>query len=474
MTETLKTDILVIGAGSGGLSVAAGTSQMGAKTVLIERGKMGGDCLNYGCVPSKSMLASAHLAEGIRQGQAFGIKTEKVTVDFGRVHDHIHEVIASIAPNDSQERFEGLGVRVIRESARFTGPREVQAGDIVVQARRIVIAAGSSPMIPRIPGLDQVPFFSNETIFDNRQRPDHLIVIGGGPIGMELAQAHRRLGARVTVLEIAKALGKDDSELAAVVLERVRREGVVIQEGIEIEEVVRREGGIGVIIKKNGKQEVIEGSHLLVAVGRKANVEELNLEAADIEYTPKGIKVDDRLRTTNHKVFAIGDVTGGLQFTHIASYHAGIVIRNALFRLPSKVDYRAAPWVTYTDPELAQVGLTEAQAREKHSDIQVLRWEFEENDRAHTERSTVGLAKVITTKRGKILGATLVASHAGELLQPWCLAISQKLKVGALANLIVPYPTLGEVNKRAAGSYYTPKLFSDFTRRVVRFLAMFG
>lgn len=474
MTETIKTDILVIGAGSGGLSVAAGTSQMGARTVLIERGKMGGDCLNYGCVPSKSMLAAAHLAEGARQGQAFGINTEKVTVDFARVHDHIHEVIASIAPNDSQERFEGFGVRVIRESARFIGPREVQAGDTVVQARRIVIAAGSSPMVPSIPGLDQVPFFTNETVFDNRQCPDHLIVIGGGPIGMELAQAHRRLGAQVTVLEIARALGKDDPELAAVVLDRLRREGVVIQQGIEIEEVAGREGGIAVTIKKEGKQEVIEGSHLLVAVGRKANVEDLNLEAAGIEYTPKGIKVDERLRTTNHKVFAIGDVTGGLQFTHIASYHAGIVIRNALFRLPSKVDYRAAPWVTYTHPELAQVGLTEAQAREKHSDIQVLRWEFEENDRAHTERSTVGLAKVIITRRGKILGATLVGSHAGELLQPWCLAISQKLKVGALANLIAPYPTLGEVNKRAAGSYYTPKLFSDFTRRMVRFLAMFG
>lgn len=474
MTETIKTDILVIGAGSGGLSVAAGTSQMGAKTVLIEHGKMGGDCLNYGCVPSKSMLASAHLAEGARQGRAFGINAEKVDVDFGRVHDHIHEVIASIAPNDSQERFEGFGVRVIRESARFSGRREVRAGDTVVQARRIVIATGSAPMIPPIPGLDQVPFLTNETVFDNRERPTHLIIIGGGPIGMELAQAHRRLGAQVTVVEIARALGKDDPELAAVVLERVRKEGVVIQEGIKIEQVARREGGVAVTISHDGKQEIIEGSHLLVAVGRKANVEDLNLEVGGIEYTPKGIKVDERLRTTNHKVFAIGDVTGGFQFTHIANYHAGIVIRNALFRLPSKVDYRAVPWVTYTDPELAQVGLTEAQAREKHSDIQVLRWEFEENDRAHTERSTGGLAKVITTKRGRILGATLVGPHAGELLQPWCLAISQKLKVGAMANLIVPYPTLGEVNKRAAGSYYTPKLFSDFTRRIVRFLAMFG
>jgi len=474
MVEKLKTDILVIGAGSGGLSVAAGTSQMGAATVLIERGKMGGDCLNYGCVPSKAMLAAAQVAETARRGSAFGIHTGAINIDFGRVHDHVHEVIAAIAPHDSVERFEGLGVRVIKETARFIGPREVQAGDQVIGARRIVIATGSSPMIPPIPGLDKVPFFTNETIFDNRVGPKQLIVIGGGPIGMELAQAHRRLGTEVTVLEMFTALGKDDPELASVVLDRLKEEGIMIHEGIKIEGVARRGDGVAVTITREGTQRVIEGSHLLVATGRKPNIADLNLEAAGIDYTPKGIQVDRRLRTSNNKVFAIGDVVGGLQFTHVASYHAGIVIRNALFHLPAKVDYRAVPWVTYTDPELAQVGMTEAQAKERHPDLKVLRWSFAENDRAQTERATVGLAKVIVTGKGHILGATLVGTHAGELLHPWVLAIDQKLKIGAMAGLIAPYPTLGEVNKRAASGYYTPKLFSNFTRRLVRFLRLFG
>ncbi|MDQ2695880.1 MAG: FAD-dependent oxidoreductase [Pseudomonadota bacterium] len=473
MPDTIKTDICVIGAGSGGLTVAAGASQMGADTVLIERGRMGGDCLNYGCVPSKAMLAAAHAAHAARHGGAFGVSASDVSVDFGRVNDHIHEVIAAIAPNDSVERFEGLGVRVIRADARFTGDRTLQAGDVTVSARRVVIATGSSPMTPPIPGLDQVAYFTNETIFDNRTLPEHLLVIGGGPIGLELAQAHRRLGARVTVLEAAQALGKDDPDLAAVVLARLREEGVVIHDKVKIERVNGGEG-IKITLSGDGVPESVEGSHLLVATGRKANVDGLDLEKAGVNYSPKGIAVDDRLRTSNHKIFAIGDVTGGYQFTHMASYHAGIAIRNALFRLPSKVSHRAVPWVTYTDPELAQVGLTEAGARQRHSDIQVLRWTFEENDRAHAERAGEGVCKVMVTRRGEILGATLVGRHAGELLQPWIVAVSQKLKIGALANIIAPYPTLAEVNKRAAGSYYTPKLFNDTVRKVVRLLAKLG
>ena len=474
MTPTLKTDILVIGAGSAGLSVAAGASQMGADTVLIERGKMGGDCLNYGCVPSKAMLAAGQLAADARRSESFGIIAEP-QINFARVQDHVSQVIAAIAPNDSVERFEGFGVKVIREAARFVGPRRVQAGDAVISARRIVIATGSSPMVPPIPGLDQTPFLTNETVFANRTLPRHLIVIGGGPIGMELAQAHRRLGARVTVLEGQRALGKDDPELTAMVLDRLRKEGIDIHENAGVSRVdPDGDGGVRVTIEQNGNKTTLTGSHLLVATGRKANVDSLDLEAGGIEYTPKGIKVDQRLRTSDKKVFAIGDVAGGLQFTHVASYHAGIVIRNALFHLPAKVDYKAVPWVTYTDPELAHVGLTEAQARDQHGNIEVLRWSLEENDRAQAERATEGLIKVVIDRKSRIVGATLAGRHAGELIHPWVLAVGEGMKIKTLASYIAPYPTLGEIGKRAAGSFYSPKLFSDKTRRVVRLLRWLG
>jgi len=476
MTEIITPDICVIGAGSGGLSTAAGASQMGAETVLVEKGEMGGDCLNTGCVPSKSIIAAAHYAKAHEDGKSFGVNGVQPTIDFQAVHDHVHGVIASIAPHDSVERFEGMGVRVIQEKAVFAGPREVHAGDKVIRARRFVIATGSSAMVPPIPGLNEVPFLTNETVFDLNQRPDHLIVIGGGPIGMELAQAHRRLGARVTVLEIFRALSKDDPELTSVVLDQVRRDGVEILDGVKINGIAPGGGqqAIAVTIETQGAERVIEGSHLLIAAGRAPNVMGLDLESAGIEYSKKGITVDARLRTSNKRVFAMGDVIGGYQFTHVAGYHAGIVIRNALFRLPAKVDYRALPWVTFTDPELAHVGLTEEQAREAHNEIRVLRWPFGENDRAQAERTTDGLIKVVTDKKGRILGASIVGAHAGELLLPWILAIQQKHKIGTMASIIAPYPTLSEVSKRLAGSFFTGTLFSDRTRRIVRFLSKFG
>jgi pyruvate/2-oxoglutarate dehydrogenase complex dihydrolipoamide dehydrogenase (E3) component len=467
----IKTDICVIGAGSGGLSVAAGAAQMGASTVLIERGAMGGDCLNYGCVPSKSMLAAARAADTIRHAGRFGVNGHEPQIDFNRVHDHIHGVIAAIAPNDSVERFEGLGVKVIRAGARFTGPRTVEANGDTIKARRFVLATGSRAAHPPIPGLGDVPFLTNETIFERRSAPEHLIVIGGGPIGAEMAQAHRRLGAEVTVLQKGAILPKDDPDLVGVVRNRLTAEGVDLREGVEIIRVERHGNGIAAVLSDGTR---IEGSDLLVAAGRQANVDGLGLEAAGIEFSPKGVKTDARLRTTNRRVFAVGDVAGGPQFTHIASYHAGIVIRNILFRLPAKVDYSALPWVTYTDPELAHVGLTEAQAREAHKDVTVLTWGFEENDRAQAERETEGKVKVLTLPNGRILGASIVGQHAGELIQVWCLAISQKLKIGAIASMIAPYPTLGEAGKRAAGAFYTPKLFSGRTRGLVRFLSWFG
>jgi pyruvate/2-oxoglutarate dehydrogenase complex dihydrolipoamide dehydrogenase (E3) component len=467
----IRTDICVIGAGSGGLSVAAGAAQMGASTVLIERGAMGGDCLNYGCVPSKSLIAAARAADTIRHAGRFGVNGHEPRIDFGRVHDHIHGVISAIAPNDSVERFEGLGVKVIRATARFIGPGTVEADGATIKARRFVLATGSRAAHPPIPGLDDVPFLTNETIFERKSAPEHLIVIGGGPIGMEMAQAHRRLGADVTVLQKGSILPKDDPDLVTVVRNRLTAEGVDLREGVEIASVERHGNGIAAVLSDGAR---IEGSDLLVAAGRQANVDGLGLEAAGIEFSPKGVKTDARLRTTNRRVFAVGDVAGGPQFTHIAGYHAGIAIRNILFRLPAKVDYSALPWVTYTNPELAHVGLTESQAREAHKDVKTLTWGFDENDRAQTERETEGKVKVLILPNGRILGASIVGPHAGELIQVWCLAISQKLKIGAIASMIAPYPTLGEAGKRAAGAFYTPKLFSGRTRSLVRFLSWFG
>lgn len=474
MTETLSVDLCVIGGGSGGLSVAAGASQMGARVVLLERGKMGGDCLNYGCVPSKAMIAAAHAAHAIRRARRFGIEAGEPAVDFGRVHAHVHGVIGAIAPHDSVERFEGLGVKVIQEHGRFIGRNRVQAGDTVIEAKRFVISTGSRAGVPPIPGIETVPYLTNETVFDLEAAPEHLIVVGGGPIGSELAQAHRRLGCRVTILEMFKILGKDDPELTEVVTNRMRGEGISMREGIKVLGIEPSGAGIAVRIEENGVEERIEGSHLLVSAGRIPNLDGLDLEKAGIEYDKRGVKVDARLRTTNRKVFAIGDAAGGFQFTHVAGYHAGIVIRNALFRLPAKVDYTALPWVTYTDPELAHIGLTEAQAREKFGDIRVLRHGYAENDRAQAEAETDGFVKVITTAKGVVVGASIVGAHAGELIQCWLLPIGKKMKVGQIAGLIIPYPTLGEINKRAAGSFFTPTLFSDRTRKVVRFLLRFA
>lgn len=471
----IKADICVIGGGSGGLGVAAGASQMGATTVLFERGKMGGDCLNYGCVPSKALLGAGRTAHAHHHAGAFGISATAPQVDFQAVHDHVHGVIGAIAPHDSVERFQGLGVNVIQESARFTSSNTVEGdGGTQVKARRFIVATGSSAGVPPIPGINDVPFFTNETIFDNTECPAHLIVIGAGPIGLEMAQAHHRLGAKVTVLEMFRAFARDDQELAEIVVTAIRGEGVELREGIAIDRVEKAGEGVSVVLKSDAGEEAVTGSHLLIAAGRTANLDGLNLEAAGVEYTPKGVTVDARLRSTNKHIFAIGDVAGGYQFTHVAGYHAGIVIRNALFRIPAKVDYRAVPWVTFTDPELANVGLSEDQAREQHGEIRVLRWPFAENDRAQADRVTDGFVKVITTPKGRILGAAIVGDHAGELLQPWILAIQSKLKIGAMASIIAPYPTLGEVNKRAAGSFYVPKLFSPRTRSIVRFLAKFG
>ena len=475
MTETIDTDICIIGGGSGGLSVAAGAAQMGARVVLLEGGEMGGDCLNYGCIPSKSLIAAAHNAHQVRSGARFGVKAAAPEIDMAGVRDHVKGVIAGIAPHDSQERFEALGVRVIREYGKFTGPRSLEAGTYDIRAKRFVIATGSSPLVPPIPGVDETPFFTNETIFEIAEPIGHLLVIGGGPIGMEIAQSHARLGAKVTVIEGLRALGPDDPELSEIVKQQVAADGVDIREGAMVKKISGTSGAVTVEAEVEGSTERFEGTHLLLAVGRKPNLEKLNLAAAGVETGRGGIVVDARLRTTNRKIFAIGDAAQGYKFTHIAGYHAGIVIRNVLFRLPAKVDYRAVPWVTYTSPELAQIGLKESEAREKFgADIRVLRADFADNDRARAERETAGFVKVITKKNGVIVGASMVGEKAGEVIQSWSLPIAKGMKVKDVAGLILPYPTLGEINKRAAGSFYTPSLFSDRTRKIVRFLLSFG
>ncbi len=463
-SKRIKTDVCVIGAGSGGLSVAAGAVQMGATVVLLEGHKMGGDCLNFGCVPSKALIAAAKHAEAMRTGEAFGVTPVSPEVSYGAAKDHVHRVIETIAPVDSQERFEGLGVHVIREYGRFISETEVQAGDTIIEARRFVIATGSRPFVPPIPGIDDVPYETNETIFDLREKPEHLIVIGGGPIGMEMAQAHRRLGSRVTVIEGAKALGKDDPELAEIVLEQLRSEGVAIAENAQASRVSGKAGAIRVETKDG---QVFDGSHLLVAVGRKANIEKLDLDKAGVRHD-RAVEVGPDLRTMNRRVYAVGDVAGSLQFTHVAGYHAGVVIRSILFGLPAKAKTAHIPWATYTDPELAQVGLTEEQARKAHGDrLEVVRFPYHENDRAIAEGKTAGLIKVMVV-RGRPVGASIVGAQAGELIGLWALVIANGLKMSSVANMVAPYPTLTEVSKRAAGAYFSPRLFdSPAVKRIV-------
>ncbi len=466
--KRMKVDICVIGGGSGGLSVAAGAVQMGATVVLLEGHKMGGDCLNYGCVPSKALIASAKQAHAMSHGEPYGVKPVDADVDYAAAKDHVHNVIETIAPVDSVERFEGLGVQVIEEFGRFISRTEVQAGDTVIEARRFVVATGSGPFVPPIDGLGGVKHYTNEDIFDLRTRPEHLIVIGGGPIGMEMAQAHVRLGSNVTVIEGAKAFGNDDPEMAAIVLENLRAEGVEIIEGAQAERISGKGDQITVHTPKGD----VTGSHLLMAVGRKVNIDKLNLEAGGIAFDRRGLKVGDDLRSvTNKKVYAAGDVAGGLQFTHVAGYHAGVLIRSLLFGLPSKQKTAHIPWATYTDPELAQVGLTEAQAIEKHGDkLEVVRFDMHHNDRLIAERKNKGLIKVMVVK-GRPVGASIAGPSAGELIGMWAMAIANNMKMSAIANTVLPYPTVSEVNKRAAGAYFSPRLFeSDTVKRVVRFV----
>ncbi len=465
----VSVDLCVIGAGSGGLSVAAGAAQLGRSVALIEKGEMGGDCLNYGCVPSKAMIAAANAAHAARAAAKYGVDAAP-RVDYARVIDHVAGVLAGIAPQDSQERFEGLGGQVCRDTAAFVGPREVRAGDTLIAAKHIVLATGSAPVAPPIDGLDAVPYFTNETLFTNRVQPTHLLILGGGPIGAEMAQAHARLGSKVTMIDAAQILAREAREAVEILRASLAADGVDILENVSATRVAASGDEINLTLS-DGR--VVAGSHLLVAVGRRATLTGLGLDKAGIETDAKGLILDDRLRTTNKRVYAVGDVAGGAQFTHVAGDHASTVVRNVLFKVPAKRRDHLAPRVTYTDPEIASVGLNEDDARAKDGAARSAHWTFAENDRAKTERREDGFIRVSVAKNGAILGATIVGKGAGDEIGAWARAMAAGQKIKSFTDMIAPYPTRSEVSKRVAGAYYTPTLFSDRTRRLVKWLSLF-
>lgn len=463
-------DIAIIGAGSGGLTVAAVAAQLGLRVALIEENKMGGDCLNTGCVPSKSLIAAAKAAHTIQTSTKFGVKGTVPEINFAKVMEHVSGVIQTLSANDSVERFEQLGAKVILARAKFIDPKTIEVGGIRLSARRFVIATGSSPSVPPISGLQQTPFLTNETIFKLKEQPQHLIVIGGGPVGCELAQAFLFLGSKVTLLEAFTIMPHDEADLVDMLRKELQSQGLNLHERVKVLSTKRVNDSIEVVIDLQGRQQTVTGTHLLVSAGRQANVQHLDLEKAQVKYTPKGIQVDAKLRTTNKKIYAIGDVAGSYQFTHISSYHAGIVIRNAIFKLPARVDYRSIPWVTYTTPELAHAGLTTEQAAQQKITVSSIELALDKNDRAQTERETIGKIKVLISKRGKILGASILAQNAGELILPWVMLINKGESLSTLTNTIVPYPTLSELSKQLASQFYAPSLFSKNVRRLVQIL----
>lgn len=470
MTVT-TVDVCVIGAGAAGLSVAAGAAQLGLKTTLVERGEMGGECLNSGCVPSKALLAAAKRAHAIRQPNFRGVGGQEPHVDFGKVKESVSDVISAIAPNDSVERFEGLGVHVIKGVAKLQSANLIQVGPDTIHARWIVLATGSRASIPPIPGLQRERILTNETIFTVRERPSHLVIVGGGPIGVEMAVAHRRLGAPVTLLERARVLPLDEPELVDALRASLREEGIDIFEDASIDALHHGENSTRIAFTAGDSSRTISASHVLVAAGREPVVEGLGLEAAGIKFGPRGIVVDSRLRAGPANIFAVGDVADAPHFTHVAAYHAGIVIRNIAFRMPASVNYDALPWVTYSDPELAHVGLTEADARRRLGEsVRSHTLPFKRNDRAVAEFSTSGVIKVVTGKRGRLLGVSILAPGAGEMIAMWCLAIRRGLTMRAIAELMLPYPTFGEIGKAVAGEYYRDTLFSAKVKRIVRAL----
>jgi len=440
-------DLVVIGGGAGGLVVASAASQLKAKVVLVEKHRLGGDCLWYGCVPSKSLIHASRVAHTVRNSADFGISTEHQEINFSRVIDYVQEIIARIEPQDSVSRFENLGVEVIFGSGYFEDNQTFIVNDRKLTARAFVIATGSRPAVPQIPGLTEAGYLTNEDIFLLKQPPKTVAILGGGPIGCEIGQAWQRLGIQVTLIHSrSQILPREEPEVSEVIENRWRREGITIYKDTQVERV-------DVV---NGKKQLETSSgkiivdDILVATGRLPNVESLNLEGAGVKYNSQGIEVNSKLQTSNRKIYACGDVIGGYRFTHVAALEATVVIKNALFLPINKIDYTVIPWATFTDPEIARVGLGEAEARQRYGkDVYILKHDFLEVDRAQTESHTEGFLKIITRGNGKILGAHVVGTSGGELISEIVLAMSHGLKVSALSGIHI-YPTLTEVNSKAA------------------------
>lgn len=453
-------DLVVIGGGSGGLVVASAASQLKAKVALIEKNRLGGDCLWYGCVPSKSLIHASRVAYTVNQSHRFGINTSTAEINFTQVINYVQEVISQIEPQDSPARFENLGVEVIFGSGKFTDTKTFVVNNRQLTARAFVIATGSRPAIPPIPGLVEAGYLTNEEIFSITQRPSSLAVIGGGPIGCELGQAFHRLGIKVTLIHSqTQILAKEEPEVAAVIEKQLRQEGINIFKNTKIKQ----------IDLVNGQKQITTNSTtitvdaILVATGRLPNLESLDLATAGVKFNNEGIQVNQKLQTTNPKIYACGDVIGGYRFTHAAALEATVVIKNTLFLPVSKIDYRVIPWATFTDPEIARVGLGEKEARQRYgNDVYILKHSFSDVDRAQTEGNTTGFAKIITRGNGAILGAHIVGPLAGELIAEIVLAMSQGLKISALSGIHI-YPTLGEVNSKASLSLTKQKYAQNQT-----------
>ncbi len=474
MATSFDYDLGVIGAGAAGLTVTSGAAQMGAKTCIIEmRGKLGGDCLHYGCVPSKTLIKSAHVYHQMKQGPAFGLPSmEPGKVDFSMVRDRIVSVIESIQPHDSVERFCGLGAMVQFGQAEFIDEHSVSLEGKTISAEKWVIAAGARPGIPPIPGIEDVEFLTNETIFFMDELPESLLVLGAGPIATEMAQSFQRLGSKVTIIQRSpQILSKEDKDMADIVQGVLEAEGITVVTGVSTKSV-RQAGGVKEVVveTKDGQEQTCGATHLLVALGRQANVDTMKLENAGVEYTSKGVKVDARLRTNQDHIYACGDITGFHQFTHAAGYEGGVVLTNAIFRLPRKTNYTWLPRATYTDPELAGMGVTEAQCKKDGIEYDVWVEEFGENDRAIAEGATVGKLKLIVDKKEKPLGIQICGPSAGELLGEWTAVLNGGVKLSSLAGAVHAYPTLAEINKKVAGSMLAPKIFDGVLKKGVNFL----
>jgi pyruvate/2-oxoglutarate dehydrogenase complex dihydrolipoamide dehydrogenase (E3) component len=466
-------DIGIIGGGAAGLTVASGASQLGAKTLLIEKEKeLGGDCLHFGCVPSKTLIKTAHVYHLMKRAADFGLApVELPPVDFKQVANRIQSVIQTIQKHDSEERFCDLGAKVVFSSPRFVDGHSVQLDGQTVSAKTWVIASGSSPSVPPIPGLDKTPHITNKEIFSLDRLPESMIVLGGGPIGTEMSQAFARLGTKVSLVDMAdQILPREDKDMVTPVMERMKEEGVsfYLAHSIQGVEDLGNKKEVS-LMTFDGNAVQISAETVLVALGREPNIMDLALENPDVLATKRGIIVDDRLRTNQKHIYAIGDVTGQYQFTHAAGYEGGIVVSNAVFRLPRKANYTWLPWCTYSDPELASIGMNEKAAQAAGIEYDVWTEPFKDNDRSLAEGETAGKIKMILDKKENPIGVQIVGPHAGDLINEWVATLNGKVKLSTLASAVHPYPTIGEINKRVVGNYFSPKIFSEKIQKGLKF-----